>query len=472
MLKKKRTLLAAAVALILPVVALGTLAFSATRTVPMNLPASLTGNQRGEIVSVERVGKYPAFAVRLLVGIAGRKIESLKELPAATSGATLFRLSYVTENHDGSPVVASGLVAIPKEQKMNEAVVYFHGTSARRQNSPSFPGSKLSRLLTAAVTGTGNLLIAPDYIGLGGSEVRHPYLHSDSAVACTIDLLSATRTFLRHLNVKWPPSLFLLGFSQGGHSTLAVQRALEQMNDPKLQVAGAAAIAGPTQLRKISFPQTLTGTSKSHAFYLAYITSAYANVYQQPLNSILKDDYATSFQTIFDGHHPMDTIREALPEDPTEMFREDFLDTYHNGHSNWFLNALSENSVADWIPQAPLRLFYGNLDQDVLPLEATSVATAMKDKGAPVEAVSLGELDHGKAMIHGIATALKWLRGLSPGNEMSNACFLFTNAPQMLAMSAQQASNSYDPSVAATAPDSRTRSSVSLSSRTRSLSSP
>ena len=114
-------------------------------------------------------------------------------------------------------------------------------------------------LIAAATAGTGHILLAPDYIGLGESRAVHPYMHTKTTVATSIDFLRAARTLVEYLRGEWPASLYLMGFSQGGHATFAVQRELEKLADPRFQVKASAPIAGPFHLRDVSFPQALTG---------------------------------------------------------------------------------------------------------------------------------------------------------------------------------------------------------------------
>ena len=113
------------------------------------------------------------------------------------------------------------------------------------------PTSRSLSVVGAAAAGSGHVLLAPDYIGLGVSEEPHPYLHTASTVSACIDMLHAGRALLRHLGYDWPPQLYLTGFSQGGHAVLAVQQGLQRLEDPELQVKASATIAGPFHLRSV-----------------------------------------------------------------------------------------------------------------------------------------------------------------------------------------------------------------------------
>ncbi|MEM9173675.1 MAG: hypothetical protein AAGC67_00430 [Myxococcota bacterium] len=404
------TLARAGVVCVLTALVAGACVLDAVRIVAIDVPAPSPAAARGDLLGAERVARYPVLAYRLVTALATPRYARLREFEAIESGATLYRLRYRTPGVDGRLVVASGLVAIPHRRPFRSTIVYHHGTSANRENVPSYPLSRRSFLLSSTIAGTRSLLIAPDYVGLGGSEDRHPYLHAVTEASASIDLIRASDALLESLSIDRPDPLFLMGYSQGGYSTLAAHRALEGLARDEMKVEASVSISGPTDLRGISLAQALTGTAPSHAFYLAYTASAYAMAYDRPLETLLAEEYAERIWDVFDGHHATSEIVAALPEDPRRLFRADFLEAYAAGGAHWFTDALAANSVLDWTPEAPIRFLFGNDDVDVSRAEARAGAGALRARGAEAEAVSLGDLDHGKMMLSGIAQALRWLR--------------------------------------------------------------
>ena len=404
----RRILIGAPLVLAALAAAAGIAAYRAAGTFSVALPESLSGREPGALVAVERIGKYPAFVVRYILGTV--------EMPDPVDvkyGIALYRVHYRTTNYDGSVVVASGLVALPNGNDLNSVVVYHHGTNAQRNTAPSQPGLGEGMLIAAATAGAGHVLVAADYIGLGESHAVHPYMHAKTTSSTSIDLLRASQTLVKYLRGTWPRSLFLMGFSQGGHATFAVQRDLEKSADAPFRVTASAAIAGPFHVREVSFPQALTGETDSHAFYLAYLANSYAHVYDSPPQSILASAYAAKVPILFDGDHTVEEISTALPDDPRELFNPEFLDAYDQGKPHWFLDALAENNVDDWTPIAPIRIYYGDEDVDVLPEEARRAEAAMKARGAHVTAVSVGPYDHNASALRAIPQALRWFTSLA-----------------------------------------------------------
>jgi pimeloyl-ACP methyl ester carboxylesterase len=388
--------------------ALGIAAYSAVGTFTVAIPDSLKGTKPGSLVAVERFGKYPGFVAQYILNTV-----HLPDPIAVTDGVTLYRVQYRTTDYDGSVVIASGLVALPSRSILNSVVVYHHGTNVERRTAPSQPGLGEGLLVAAATAGTGHVLVAPDYLGLGESRTAHPYMHTKTTTTTSIDLLYAARALVEHLRGECPTSLYLMGFSQGGHATFAVERELEKLRDPRFEVKASAPIAGPFHLREVSFPQALTGKTKSHALYLAYITSSYCRIYGRPFKSLLTAPYVETAPVLFDGDHTPDAILAALPADPRKLFNPEFLNAYDQGKPHWFLDALAENNVHAWVPVAPVRVYFGDEDQDVLPEEARRAEAAMRQRGADVTAISVGACNHEASALRAIPQAIRWFTELA-----------------------------------------------------------
>jgi hypothetical protein len=406
--RMRRILFSVLLVLVVLAGAIGIAAYRAVGTFVVAIPESLTGDEPGKLFAVERTGKYPGFVAQYILNSV-----DLPDPIDVAYGVSLYRVQYRTTNYDGFLVVASGLVALPNGTELNSVVVYHHGTNAQRRTAPSQRGSQEGVLLAAATAGTGNVLVAPDYIGLGESRAMHPYMHTKTTASTCIDFLHAARALVEHLRGKWPASLYLMGFSQGGHATFAVQRDLERLHDPRFEVKASAPIAGPFHVREVSFPQALTGETRSHAFYLAYIANSYAHIYDQPLKSILTSPYLEKVPVLFDGEHTSEEISAAIPDDPRDLFNPEFLDAYDHGKPHWFLDALAENDVDDWTPVAPVRMYYGDDDVDVLPEEARRAEAAMKQRGADVTAISVGPYDHDASALRAIPQAIRWFTDLA-----------------------------------------------------------
>ena len=373
------------------------------------LPAATGDKSPGAIQHVEPLDAYTATTLRLMLWWA-----DLPEHISVSRGIRLYRVEYWTPDPQGKPTVASGLVALPKKGPLRAAVSYQHGTTTNRHLTPSAPTLQEGVLGSTVFAGAGYLFAAPDYIGLGTSREPHPYLHAATAASSTIDLLKAAKTLAEFLGFSCPPDVYLTGFSQGGHATMAAHRALESMESPPFRVNASACVAGPYNLAGITFPIAIEGKSGADSLYIAWTMYAYSAIYGQPLNSVLASPYAEKAPTLFDGEQEGDAIVAALPTKPREMLTPEFLDAFDNKKPHWFLEALEENEVFRWTPKAPVRMYYGDLDVDVPPQEAKAAEAEFQKRGADAKAISVGPYEHDLSILHAVPKIRAWFDELAP----------------------------------------------------------
>lgn len=316
-----------------------------------------------------------------------------------------YRMRYHVRTADGRDEIASGLLALPRGVTPRALVVYNHGTTATRSNVPSrldFAG----REAPMALVGAGYAVIAPDYLGLGDSEIRHPYLVADPQARAIVSMIEAAR---RIEGVPQGP-VFLTGHSEGGHASLAAMRMLEANGET---VLGAAPIAGAYDLDRISFEWVSRSARPIHAFYLAYIAWAYADYYHQPLDSVLTPESARHVQSLFDDRNATTRgIGRSLTQTVAEMLSPSFKRAAETGGSHWLIDALAQNSFDDWTPRAPIRFYYGAADTEVAPQESISAAETMAARGATTEAISVGDIGHEPSLFASVPLIVTWLDSL------------------------------------------------------------
>jgi pimeloyl-ACP methyl ester carboxylesterase len=364
--------------------------------------------RRGDVRSVDRVAGYPFWLAKGLVWWSGMSAR----LPVE-HGTTLYRVEYWTQGPAGDKVIASGLVALPRTNELRGVVSWQHGTATERSEVPSKPTPDEGVVASVAFAGHGYLLAAPDYLGLGSSPGRHPYYHTESAAASVVDLLRAARRLAEAEGFAWPEKLFLSGFSQGGHATIAALRELEAADEPGLRVTAAAPIAGPYDLSALSVPRALEGEARSSSLYLGYLIASYSRIYGEPLGSTLLPQYAQAVDELFDGSHGGEAITEALPRDPREMFQPEFLATFEERRQNWLADRLRENDLVAFTPRVPVRLYYGGLDVDVSPEEARAQARRWLERGVDARAIDVGPFDHDASVIEAAPLIRGWFDELS-----------------------------------------------------------
>lgn len=367
------------------------------------VPPPSTEPARGDVVAIERVGGYSRIFAKAMVWAAG-----MSDRVSVTHGVDLYRVTYWTQDETENLVTATGLLSRPRGTAANAVLSWHHGTSVTRHLVPSKPTPDEGVLASIAFAGHGYLLLAPDYVGLGGSLLPHPYYHAPTAAANIRDLIKAAQTLYGASQKAWPKRLFMTGFSQGGYNTFAALRDLQRTPLPDVALTAAASIGAPFDLAGFSFPNALKGEAQSASLYLAYIINSYARIYDEPLESVLREPFATHVPQIFSGNLEGDAVVAALPRNPRDLFTPEALARFDAGDWGWVGRYLTENSLVDFVPAVPVRLYYGRNDVDVSPSEAQTQAKRWAAVGKDVVAEDVGPFDHNASVIEAAPRLRNW----------------------------------------------------------------
>ena len=132
--------------------------------------------------------------------------------------------TYPSYDNDWNPITLSGKVMLPKKGHPKRMILVSHYTVCSNAEAPSNCFS-----LEGVLVNLGYGLIIPDYMGYGitANEV-HPYLVMDMTARNVVDMYLAVRPWLDAIDrLPEDPKLDLMGYSQGGANTMAVQHLIE-----------------------------------------------------------------------------------------------------------------------------------------------------------------------------------------------------------------------------------------------------
>jgi len=330
--------------------------------------------QRGRIISVTQVGTTLTTAqIQLLFNFQGVPITAVRDV-------NYYKVIYETVDPHGLRTQASGALVVPVGEPGPLPVVsYQHGTILLREDVPS--RLNLEGFLGVAMATSGYLAVLPDYLGLGDSPGFHPYHHAKSAATCVVDLLRAARTWSAANSVALSGKLFLTGYSQGGHATLAALRAIEAFHADEFTVTACAAGAGAYDLSGVTATDFLSGRPQPNPYYLPYLLLAYQDVYGLP-GGFLAGPYASQLPPLFNGQHDSAEINPLLPASPTGILHPEALASFRDDPKDALRTALRDNDLTRWRPLAPLRLYHCSGDLDVSPLNASAALAEFQARGA------------------------------------------------------------------------------------------
>ena len=103
-----------------------------------------------------------------------------------------------------------------------------HGTTADDYWVPSNIYSD-NNIIGVVGASHGYIVTMSDFIGLGDGVGFHNYVHAKTEASSTIDLILFGKEFAYDKGVMPNNQLFLFGYSQGGHATMATVRELQKI---------------------------------------------------------------------------------------------------------------------------------------------------------------------------------------------------------------------------------------------------
>jgi fermentation-respiration switch protein FrsA (DUF1100 family) len=320
------------------------------------------------------------------------------------------------------PTVATGMVSVPRKSGAFSTVAYLHGTSVsfydalsnpnifgdNNQNGESFDGPPSNSIFA----GAGFIYIGADYLGLGDSTLpRHRYFHAATEASSALDLLTASRRVLKSLHVRQDDKLFTFGFSQGGHSALALHRELQNSN---INVTGTATVGGVFDVEKWFLASLSNETSVTLPLYVSYILLAYDDIYNiyGQTSAVFRQPYASTVSGLFDMQHFFDDVLAELPPNSRTLLTPSYYADVTANRQNLLRVRLRQNTVDQWKPHAPLRVYHSPDDEEIPYEDALASVNRLRSRGAKVTVKRLPGLDHVNSWVQAMPRAVTWFRSL------------------------------------------------------------
>ena len=328
-------------------------------------------------------------------------------------GVIVYKISYKT-SFNGEEIIASGLVCVPISTDEFPVLSYQNGTNTLHRNAPTVhPGYELY-LLLEFISSTGFIITIPDYLGFGASDhMFHPYLDKESTVQTIVDMQRAVKELVaNHLDVKMNGDYYISGYSQGGWSTMQLQKAIEEKYSDEFNLRASACSAGPYDLNYIN-EYVLGLEDYPMPYFLGYIFNSYTNLDARiALDDILKSPFYTRVLTLYDGTKSGTEINNELDTKVSRLFTENFIQnsTTEPKYSS-LIEMLTKNSIPAWKTKTPTKLYHGTKDTFVPPMGTNKIYQEFLNLGvgaSNIEKVALQGESHSSGIIPAGIESIKW----------------------------------------------------------------
>ena len=293
--------------------------------------------------------------------------------PDVLYDVSMYKIIYNTIDPFGNEVEASGVVAFPENNEQAFPMVSWqHGTEVKRDNTSSFNGFNA---LSFWLTGMGYIYIEPDYLGLGESEILHPYCLKNPSGWTTIDLIRAVESFSFLSNdFESNDELILFGYSEGGYVTMAAHMMIEDENINEFNLLASFPMAGPYSLSGSMVDVMLSYEPYDAPFYLPYVLVPYISYYEMGgLDEYFLPEYAEIFEYVFDGNYSSSYINSLLPDIPIEVMLPEVIDDFSNNPNHPLRLYLADNDLWNWAPEKDIHLFHAIADE-LIPYNNSQIA--------------------------------------------------------------------------------------------------
>ena len=330
---------------------------------------SLLFSERGDLLSFEYVDYKDVVSIQeQLDNQFGPSLA-----PEALYSITLYSMTYETIDQFGNDTVASGILSYPVDSNLAHPILSFqHGTQIRRASAPSMNG--FNDLILWLAT-SGYIYVEPDYLGLGVSEMLHPYHLKDVTASSVIDMIRASKHFCdQHQDIQYNDQLFLAGYSEGGYATMATVKEIEENLTDEFDITVSFPMAGAYDLSGVMVDLMLSEEPYPDPFYLPFFVLSYIDMYALgDIEAFFLPEYAEIFPDLFSGEYSGGYIDGYLPDIPIHMMLPSVIEEFTNNTNYPFRVHLEENDLYDWTPLNTMYLFHAIADESV-PHENSVVA--------------------------------------------------------------------------------------------------
>ena len=274
---------------------------------------------------------------------------------------------------------ASGVMLVPAGAACTAPaalVAYAKGTDLEKPRTLANPQDKETFLLAAMYAAQGYAVVASDYLGFAKSQYTyHPYLHADSEATTVIDSVRAARNAAGAVGATLSGKVMFTGYSQGGHASMAAQRAAERDHPTEFNVVAGAHMSGPYNLSGgLKVPDAIVGVQ----FFVPYLVTAWQKVYgtvYTDVKTVFKAPYSNYIENLLPNPTlnyttllTTGTLPSGTPNQARDaLFQSEFLEGARTSSTHPLAVAAKKNDLLGWNPKAQVLLCGGAGDPTVPP---------------------------------------------------------------------------------------------------------
>ncbi len=225
------------------------------------------------------------------------------------------------------------------------------------------------------------MVISPDYSGFGvTADAPQSYVQADITARQCLDALSAAKKLLQAKGYNYGPHQALIGYSQGGHTAMAIQRYLSKTGSEQLFELTCAG-GGPYDITAMVQSQVREG-AKTHypiAIGLMFVGVNesqrlgldYSKVFKQPFDTKLPAWLSSKKFTTDDLNDSIYSLLDSNKEKGVvvgDIVNLDYVNTDNTEMQPFYNNAAENSLVSNWTPLSKGNFYlYHSTEDEVVP---------------------------------------------------------------------------------------------------------
>jgi pimeloyl-ACP methyl ester carboxylesterase len=339
-----------------------------------------------------------------------------EEMEPFTQGTKAWRVLYVSQAVDGTPIAVSGIVAAPAGEPPEggrDVVTWSHGTKGVVDRCTPSKGYRSGFHdfydIAPELAAAGYVGVSTDYEGLGPPGV-HPYLVGPSEGRGVLDIVKAAQQIEEAGAGK---RVVVWGRSQGGHGALFAGEIAPTWA-PELDLYGVISAAPASEFNAIIQSGTFLPGARGFIWQLAIgFEASYAEL---SIGDIFTADALAAIEMLFEEEACGSEFGEVAAGFEGAGFATSPLDL-----PAW-VKRLDENSPGNIATSVPIWLIQGEADMVVPVLLTNVLAERLCEIGNEVEYEVFPGFGHDDSTRMNMADMLAWTADRFAGEPAARTC--------------------------------------------------
>ncbi|MFA9288951.1 MAG: alpha/beta hydrolase family protein [Weeksellaceae bacterium] len=380
-------------------------------------------NQPGSVISNDGEKYYEQSDVKTITD----SYYSGRDMLTPKYDVKKYTITYQTLDENERLLTIAAQLYVPVATENLDAPIYVFGSGTTGLDDKCAPSKEVIELANwgnyhahmLSYAAQGYIVLFPDYEGLNDIGRIHHYFVADLEGKTLLDGARAVYDFMStypQQNLSAQRSVFLAGYSQGGHAAYAGSD-MHASYAPDVPLKGVIGYGSAMNIRRLLIENPRL------APYLVY---AYKDLYGDVFDpkEILNEPWATDLENVILTQCVSDVIAK-LPNTQTAIYTPTFRDALENNFVDSFQEVgkyVDTNNTGLRESEIPILVVEGALDTVVSPQTAREYVAAACENGNKVEYLSLADANHYQTRQASFQESLDWMEKMMRGEEINSSC--------------------------------------------------